>query len=76
MRTCKTCGACKPLYICIHWGFWRSKQLYCTVSETLTEGGATCAAWRKSERGCDLSEARFDEIERDLHYLYEQLKDL
>ena len=47
-----------------------------TRLETLTEGGATCAAWRKSERGYDLSEARFNEIERDLHYLYEQLKDL
>ncbi len=76
MKSCKTCGACKPLYINIHWGFWREKQLYCTESESLTQDGATCAAWRKRGRGYDLSEARFDEIERDLNDLYEQFKDL
>ena len=58
-----------------HWLILRAAAVG-VLASLCEKGGATCAAWRKSERGYDLSEARFDEIERDLNDLYEHLKDL
>lgn len=74
-RICEFCDACKRLYTIGRYRYWRERYYYCMVNDTITNKKGSCEMWKRKKTEYDLSEQRFDEVEKDVRLLIQYFKD-
>ena len=75
IKTCKNCDAFRILYRLCPSGYYKSGGGYCAVRGEWLIDTAACRAWREKDFVYDVSPERFAEVERDVSYISEHLKD-
>ena len=75
-KKCKTCDAYCAIYGKFAFGYCKTVNLrYCAAKEEMVDDNHVCDNWRKKRRAeVDLSKERFDEVERDILFIKDNVK--
>ena len=76
MKKCSNCNNFKQIYRNFTCQFGTYKLYYCTLNEVVATKDGLCKSWQPKGKQADFSKQRFDEVEQDIKFISDYIRQL